>query len=419
MSKVLQRAMFKQPQHEHRSTGIASGLEYREGYAVGGQVTTPKRGLVDGPGGYAGHNINLPANTQVGGIVNPSLSMGSGLDIDATKQLAELMLKDVPKTDFSQFAIDYTDPALAVDYSKTQGSAFSPIGTAAGRTIADPIPEGQSQFATFVGNLSADAADYAARRKELDLLSQAQRAETALKMKEQSKELGLLSAEQDRSTAENIAGLTTNLAIKQLDLMKEKQPNAFTFINKSLIAQGIDPDKPEEWGEEGTKIVMDTLALATGEPTESTKQFQLKKQKLSIMSELLRTLPDNVKKKIFEGGGEYDNFVSQYNNLMVMAGLDPVSSVSTNQITMADNAADLSRLAEGSELPNLLANSGDLLSAAADDDALAKTVIKAQEAQRRFFNGELTVEQFTQVMEKINANLLQAGQDTFNLDLLK
>ena len=62
--------------------------------------------------------------------------------------------------------------------------------------------------------------------------------------------------------------------------MKEKQPNAFTFINKSLIAQGIDPDKPEEWGEEGTKIVMDTLALATGEPTESTKQFQLKKQKI-------------------------------------------------------------------------------------------------------------------------------------------
>ena len=53
MSKILQRPMFKQPQHEHRSTGIASGLEYRDGYAVGGRVTTPKRGLVDGPGGYA------------------------------------------------------------------------------------------------------------------------------------------------------------------------------------------------------------------------------------------------------------------------------------------------------------------------------------------------------------------------------
>ena len=38
MSKVLQRSMFQKPQHEHRSTGIASGLEYREEYAVGGRV---------------------------------------------------------------------------------------------------------------------------------------------------------------------------------------------------------------------------------------------------------------------------------------------------------------------------------------------------------------------------------------------
>ena len=30
--------MFQKPQHEHRSTGIASGLEYRDGYAVGGRV---------------------------------------------------------------------------------------------------------------------------------------------------------------------------------------------------------------------------------------------------------------------------------------------------------------------------------------------------------------------------------------------
>ncbi len=38
MSKVLQRSMFQKPQHEHRSTGIASGLKYREEYAVGGRV---------------------------------------------------------------------------------------------------------------------------------------------------------------------------------------------------------------------------------------------------------------------------------------------------------------------------------------------------------------------------------------------
>jgi len=85
---------------------------------------------------------------------------------------------------------------------------------------------------------------------------------------------------------------------------------------------------------------------------------------------------------------------------------------------MADNAADLLKLAEGSELPNLLANSGDLLSAAADDNALALVVIKAQEAQRKLFEGQMSVEQFTKTIEKINAKLLQAGQDTLNLDLL-
>ena len=38
MNKVLQRAMFNTPKHEHQSTGIASGLEYRPGYRVGGRV---------------------------------------------------------------------------------------------------------------------------------------------------------------------------------------------------------------------------------------------------------------------------------------------------------------------------------------------------------------------------------------------
>ena len=69
-------------------------------------------------------------------------------------------------------------------------------------------------------------------------------------------------------------------------------------------------------------------------------------------------------------------------------------------------------------MPNLLANSGDLLSAAADDDALALVVIKAQEAQRKLFEGQMSIEQFTKTIEKINARLLQAGQDTLNLDLL-
>jgi hypothetical protein len=49
MSNILRRPMFRGGRVESRGTGITSGL----GYAKGGQVT-PKRGLVNGPGGYAG-----------------------------------------------------------------------------------------------------------------------------------------------------------------------------------------------------------------------------------------------------------------------------------------------------------------------------------------------------------------------------
>ena len=385
--------------HSHRSTGIASGLEYRDGYAVGGRV------------GYA--------TDQPGGIVNPDLQTGSGVNIDANRQLAELILKDMPKTDYSQFAIDYTDPALAIDYSKAQASPMTTIGTAAGRTIADPIPEGQSQFATFIGNLSADAADYAARRKELDLLAQAETVDKTLKTKEQEKELSILGAGEDKSRFENIAGLTTQITLKQLDLLKEKQPNAFTFVEKTLIAQGLDPDKPETWGADGTALVMDTLALATGESTKAQKTFDLNKKKLDIMSELLRTLPDAQKKKIFAGGADYDSFVNTFNNLITAAGMEAVNTVDLNSITIADNNAEILKLAETSELPNLLSNSQDLFTAASDNKNLAQVVIKAQEAQRNFLNGTMTTDQFVKTMEKINEALTRAGQTPINIDLLK
>ena len=38
MNKVLQRAMFNKPKHDHRGTGVASGLKYRENHALGGRV---------------------------------------------------------------------------------------------------------------------------------------------------------------------------------------------------------------------------------------------------------------------------------------------------------------------------------------------------------------------------------------------
>jgi hypothetical protein len=50
MSRILRRPMFRGGRVDGRGTGIASGL----GYAGGGSVNTPKRGLVNEPGGYGG-----------------------------------------------------------------------------------------------------------------------------------------------------------------------------------------------------------------------------------------------------------------------------------------------------------------------------------------------------------------------------
>ena len=38
MNEILKRKLFNTPKYEHKSTGIASGLEYRPGYKVGGRV---------------------------------------------------------------------------------------------------------------------------------------------------------------------------------------------------------------------------------------------------------------------------------------------------------------------------------------------------------------------------------------------
>jgi hypothetical protein len=62
MSKILRRPMFRGGPVDSRGTGITSGL-----------MDTPKRGLVDGPGGYAGKLI-------LGGDLNPTLFNLNNMD---------------------------------------------------------------------------------------------------------------------------------------------------------------------------------------------------------------------------------------------------------------------------------------------------------------------------------------------------
>ena len=63
MSKILRRPMFRGGPVNSYNTGITSGLD-DSGYANGGNVI-PKRGLVDGPGGYAG-DFNYSRDTGLG-----------------------------------------------------------------------------------------------------------------------------------------------------------------------------------------------------------------------------------------------------------------------------------------------------------------------------------------------------------------
>ncbi len=178
--------MFSIPKHEHKSTGIASGLEYRQEYKVGGRV-----GL---------HTGGPPHNHPHGGAlenINPNAFMGSGIAL--AQQQAEEAMAGMSTPDFESAKIDYTDPSLQMDYSGYMPSRLGAVGQAAGMTISEPIPEGQSQWAKFFGNLSQTSASYAERRKELDMLQEAQEKEAIAKGMEQDQQFEIQKMQTDQT----------------------------------------------------------------------------------------------------------------------------------------------------------------------------------------------------------------------------
>ena len=84
MNKVLNRKMFKAPTYEHRSTGIASGLEYRPGYKVGGRV------------GYQdGNLVSLEDMIAQTGLQSP-------LSLEEAVEQQEGIYAAMPKIDYGQ-----------------------------------------------------------------------------------------------------------------------------------------------------------------------------------------------------------------------------------------------------------------------------------------------------------------------------
>lgn len=211
MTKISNRKLFNFPKHEHYGTGIASGLGSRPGYRMGGQVK-PKRGIVDGPGGYAGVGPNavLSPSLDLNKILDESQTMGKEFTIDP-RDLSVFKPEKIAPIDFSKYQTDATK--YVTDYSKAQPTAMDAIG----KTAADTIEELQytpggtlgkkSTVATFAKNFQRNAADVKTRRQELDLLSQKeikqaeklnddQRIALQIKSDEDSRNISLLNTKQ-------------------------------------------------------------------------------------------------------------------------------------------------------------------------------------------------------------------------------
>jgi len=261
MTKISNRKLFNFPKHEHYGTGIASGLGSRPGYRMGGQVK-PKRGIVDGPGGYAGEGPNtfLFPSLDLDKILEESRTMGKEFTIDP-RDLSVFKPEKIAPIDFSKYQTDATK--YVTDYSKARPTAMDAIGKTAADTIEELqyTPSGtlgkKSTVATFAKNFQRNAADVKTRRQELDLLSQKeikqaeklnddQRIALQMKSDEDARNIGLLNTKQqdefikmemdeirssdiaNKETILNLYKTNVTAKLKQLDLTSKKNQSALS-----------------------------------------------------------------------------------------------------------------------------------------------------------------------------------------------
>ena len=241
MSNVLKRKMFNTPKYEHKSTGIASGLEYRPGYKTGGRVgfsngggaydlpfdplpgmgpiqpnITPSNNPPLSPHGDFDVSPTPPVTDEVIANINPDLLTETKQDylttpdpLTESQRIAKLLMGEIPGTDFSKYAIDFDK--YAVDYDKYGPSRLGAVGTAAGRVIKDPIPAEVSQVGSFFGNLAETSSDYRARKDELALMAEQDAKKMAMLTDQQAQDLAFKSEESIRANKKAEADLTVDL----------------------------------------------------------------------------------------------------------------------------------------------------------------------------------------------------------------
>ena len=220
--------MFSIPKHEHKSTGIASGLEYRPGYKVGGRV-----GLHSGgpPHGHP-HGEEMPNP-------NPKLSMGSGImnQVDAineAQRVAELFTKDIPDTDFSRYETDFSK--FKTDYSDYEPSVLGAVTGSAAETLKTNFAPGESQFADFVANLALRSEDVAKTRQELKMMADQDAKNLAMMSEEQRLDLMAKRDEEIKNDAKFQGELQTSL---YTDMVNNNMAMAEMDLNYGLALQDI------------------------------------------------------------------------------------------------------------------------------------------------------------------------------------
>ena len=186
MSKILKRAMFNKPKHEHRSTGIASGLEYRDGYAVGGRV------------GFAHGGVH-PTFAEKVDAANKALI--EDLQSQQVPVFASPQLKDDPLF----YGLPLVDPS--VNYPA--GDPF--------RRVQEPGPEGRPKGMFGVGGL--EPKSFAGRRLDETLTTLGKAGEVAASG---APEVGLPSVSRMQS-----GEVTEALQIKPTTISTQKDAKNF------------------------------------------------------------------------------------------------------------------------------------------------------------------------------------------------
>ena len=186
MSKILKRAMFNKPKHEHRSTGIASGLEYRDGYAVGGRV------------GFAHGGVH-PTFAEKVDAANKALI--EDLQSQQVPVFASPQLKDDP--------LFYGQPLVGADVNFPLGDPF--------RRVQEPGPVGRPGDMFGVGGL--DPKSFAGRRLDETLTTLGKAGEVAASG---APEVGLPSVSRMQS-----GEVTEALQIKPTTISTQKDAKNF------------------------------------------------------------------------------------------------------------------------------------------------------------------------------------------------